>query len=514
MSKIKISQLPTSTQTDGLYTIGVNANNSSVKVPIGELIDDKVDKVSGKQLSTNDYTNEEKQKLADIQDDMLMITYGVTPFTTIQQAILNYKYLACYETTERKAYHIVSYSATAVQMQCVVGNVNYGIAVTSTNQWSKASLTLPKVEYVDTSVAAEATARANADNALTTSISNEATARQSADNNLSTSISKRIAKPDASVPQGYVPASDGQGDVTWQAQSGGGGVPTPTVEDAGKVVAVSEAGEYELSDKMATKREMWLNDDLILRTCSSANMGVLIWEDADGKQHQRVLATNEGLNSDEQANAVKILHYPCNAKTTTLQQKLRQVVNCTSLVCNDWDTSNVTLFRQIFQANVKITELDVSGWDVSKSTTFLGTFYGMSSLQRVNIEAWGEVTPGAASMYAIFFQCYALESVDMSLWDMNGATFSDAFYQCTNLRYVKLGTNTLMFSGTLALDQQKFGLQDDLTTSNGWLEEVASIAPTLEEGDVKTIKLHTNLKNKSWASQYLTILTNKGFTIA
>ena len=103
MSKIKISQLPTSTQTDGLYTIGVNANNSSVKVPIGELIDDKVDKVSGKQLSTNDYTNEEKQKLADIQDDMLMITYGVTPFTTIQQAILNYKYLACYETTERKA---------------------------------------------------------------------------------------------------------------------------------------------------------------------------------------------------------------------------------------------------------------------------------------------------------------------------------------------------------------------------------------------------------------------------
>lgn len=46
MKKIKISELPESKSTDGLYTIGVNAAQQNVKVAIGSALNDKADKAT------------------------------------------------------------------------------------------------------------------------------------------------------------------------------------------------------------------------------------------------------------------------------------------------------------------------------------------------------------------------------------------------------------------------------------------------------------------------------------
>lgn len=46
MKKIKISELPESKSTDGLYTIGVNASQQNVKVAIGSALNDKADKAT------------------------------------------------------------------------------------------------------------------------------------------------------------------------------------------------------------------------------------------------------------------------------------------------------------------------------------------------------------------------------------------------------------------------------------------------------------------------------------
>lgn len=46
MKKIKISELPESKSTDGLYTIGVNASQQNVKVAIGSVLNDKADKAT------------------------------------------------------------------------------------------------------------------------------------------------------------------------------------------------------------------------------------------------------------------------------------------------------------------------------------------------------------------------------------------------------------------------------------------------------------------------------------
>lgn len=68
--KIKISELDEVTSLSGLYGVGANSNNETVKFRFDTTIDSKiagkVDKVTGMGLSTNDYTTAEKNKLGSI----------------------------------------------------------------------------------------------------------------------------------------------------------------------------------------------------------------------------------------------------------------------------------------------------------------------------------------------------------------------------------------------------------------------------------------------------------------
>ena len=64
----KISELTASSSFSGAYVSGVDSDGNTKKFPIAGLADisNKVDKVSGKGLSTNDYTTAEKNKLAGL----------------------------------------------------------------------------------------------------------------------------------------------------------------------------------------------------------------------------------------------------------------------------------------------------------------------------------------------------------------------------------------------------------------------------------------------------------------
>lgn len=64
----KISELSRSTVFSGACVSGVDSNGNTKKFPIDGLgeIDNKVDKVQGKGLSTNDFSNEDKTKLGNI----------------------------------------------------------------------------------------------------------------------------------------------------------------------------------------------------------------------------------------------------------------------------------------------------------------------------------------------------------------------------------------------------------------------------------------------------------------
>lgn len=66
--KIKISELTSSTSYSGAYAAGVDSGGDTKKFPLSPLgdVSNKVDKITGKGLSTNDYTTEEKNKLGGI----------------------------------------------------------------------------------------------------------------------------------------------------------------------------------------------------------------------------------------------------------------------------------------------------------------------------------------------------------------------------------------------------------------------------------------------------------------
>ncbi|MCF0219314.1 MAG: BspA family leucine-rich repeat surface protein [Muribaculaceae bacterium] len=462
--------------------------------------------------------------ISQIQDDMLVITYGETPFSVIQQAILDYKYLACYETTERKAYHIVSYSATGVQMQCVVGNVNYGIAVTSANQWSKASLTLPKVEYVDDKVAAEATARANADNALTTSISNEAAARQSADNNLAAGISGRVAKPSASVAAGKVATSNGSGDVTWEAAKDER-LPEAAAADAGKVVRVDEAGEYELSDKMATKQDVidgclaagtpkaYLKADELFKQFSSSKVGYFVWEDADGVEHTRLVSGNTfAMTDDEKAAAVKVLHAPINERMThDVPASFNEAVKITEVDTTGWNI-HITSLTNFFRYCHALKSVKLRGF-VTNVVHLINTFfYQCWAMTEADVRGWD--TSAVTNMYGMFGSCYALKSLDLSSWDTSVVTnMTNMFIACNALRYITLSAAFFGTSQSLPFNgAQRLGFNEGDATSNGWIEHVAEVAPDTG-GVAKNINLHANLYGASFAQTSIATLRSKGYTV-
>ena len=66
--RIKISELTASNSYSGAYVPGVDSGGETKKFSIASIADigNKVDKVTGKGLSTNDYTTSEKNKLSGI----------------------------------------------------------------------------------------------------------------------------------------------------------------------------------------------------------------------------------------------------------------------------------------------------------------------------------------------------------------------------------------------------------------------------------------------------------------
>lgn len=75
--------------------------------------------------------------------------------------------------------------------------------------------------------------------------------------------------------------------------------------------------------------------------------------------------------------------------------------------------------------------------------------------------------------------------------------------------------NTIDFSRGIASNVEGyFGFNDDNTTSNGNLEYIAETAPEITDGNKRTLKFASYLKEAEWAAPYIAQLQEKGYTIA
>lgn len=95
-----------------LDDIGLRQYDSKLKEYIRSSISTKVDKVSGKGLSTNDYTTEEKTKLADIENGanktIIDSSLSSTSTNPVQNKVVNETFLNYYTKTQIDSLELIT----------------------------------------------------------------------------------------------------------------------------------------------------------------------------------------------------------------------------------------------------------------------------------------------------------------------------------------------------------------------------------------------------------------------
>jgi len=194
--------------------------------------------------------------------------------------------------------------------------------------------------------------------------------------------------------------------------------------------------------------------------------------------------------------------------------------NCPSLKTlnlSGWKTGKLTSmgynWHSMFYGCSSLTSLDLSGFDTSGVTDVSFLFCGCTSLTSLDVSTWD--TSAVTNMLSMFSSCSSLASLDLSGFDTSSVTnMNNMFGRCSSLRYITLGegffktTQPLPFS-----DAANLGLNAD-GTDNGWLEHLATVAPTVTDGTARTIQLPSKVKALSGASTHIATLTDKGYTVA
>ena len=98
----------------------------------------------------------------------------------------------------------------------------------------------------------------------------------------------------------------------------------------------------------------------------------------------------------------------------------------------DFDTSNVTSMRAMFNGCNALTSLDVSKFDTSKVTIMDHMFCGCNALTSLDVSSFD--TSKVTYMTSMFYGCKALTSLDVSKFDTSKVTeMNDMFYSCEAL---------------------------------------------------------------------------------
>ena len=104
----------------------------------------------------------------------------------------------------------------------------------------------------------------------------------------------------------------------------------------------------------------------------------------------------------------------------------------TSLDVSNFDTSNVTDMSYMFRGCGGLTSLDVSNFDTSKVTDICGMFYGCSSLTSLDVSNFD--TSNVEDMHSMFDSCRSLTSLDVSNFDTSNVTnMGSMFEDCSSL---------------------------------------------------------------------------------
>ena len=183
--EIRISQLPLEKDIRGMMTVGVNSANQSVKIPIGEVINEEISKVKRAygysridaltvESSADDVAtaliadNENKRTMPNV-GDVLVDWGGVTRVPVVKQTVQTGGEKPIYSFSFRTA------DNTATKTVKIQGFLYEPQTVVSVE--TVKDVTQQQISTLDTQLAEEATARLNQDDVLEAKITEEKNAR-------------------------------------------------------------------------------------------------------------------------------------------------------------------------------------------------------------------------------------------------------------------------------------------------------------------------------------------------
>ncbi len=185
MKKIKISELPQSNDVRGLFTIGTDIQNRSVKIPIGEVINEEISKVkrtygysridaltvgsSADDVATALIAENENKRTMPNVGDVLVDWGGVTRVPVVRQTVQTGGEKPIYSFSFRTA------DNTATKTVIIQGFLYEPQTVVSVE--TVKDVTQQQISTLDTQLAEEATARLNQDDVLEAKITEEKNAR-------------------------------------------------------------------------------------------------------------------------------------------------------------------------------------------------------------------------------------------------------------------------------------------------------------------------------------------------
>ena len=185
---------------------------------------------------------------------------------------------------------------------------------------------------------------------------------------------------------------------------------------------------------------------------------------------------------------------------------------------NGFNTKYVQFMSSMFERCESLETLELSSFNIQSLVGMNYMFGGCSSLVSVNLNSFN--TQNVQYMIGLFRYCSSLETLDLSSFNTSSIIIKydvpglyNMFDGCDNLRYITLGEN--FFKTTLTIPfggAPNLGVNED-GSSNGWIEHLSEITPSTTNNVTKTIEIHPNLMGKEWATDYITILNNKGYTI-
>ena len=149
---------------------------------------------------------------------------------------------------------------------------------------------------------------------------------------------------------------------------------------------------------------------------------------------------------------LKHLEFPPDFDTSNVSDMRYMYQWCSSLSTLNlsiFNTSNVQNMHCMFEGCSNLSTLDLSSFDTSNVIDMCGMFNMCNSLSRLDLSMFN--TSNVQNMYWMFHSCSSLSTLDLSKFDTNKVTdIAGMFSGCSRLKDVKYNRDDSKLSNTLS----------------------------------------------------------------